>query len=125
MRLDRHRGFTLIEVLIALAVLAIALTAVMRAMAQTIDTSSALRERTLALWLAQDRLVTHRLTSSWPGVDTIEGEAEMGPQKFRWREQVLTTPVPEIRRIEIEVRGLNKPDVLAHLSGYVRDPGKQ
>lgn len=115
-------GFTLVEVLIALAVLAIALTAVMRTLGQAIDTTATLRERNTALWIAQNRLSEHRMRNSWPAPDTTNGEAEMAGQKWFWREQVATTPEPNIRRIEITVRG--HPDAQAaqaHLVGYLRN----
>ena len=62
----RARGFTLVEVLVALAVLAIALAAVMRAMAQAVDTTVSLREHSVALWVAQNRLMEHEMRQDWP-----------------------------------------------------------
>lgn len=114
------RGFTLVEVLVALAVLAIALAAVMRTMGQAIDTTAALRERSVALWVAQNRLAQHRMRQDWPAVDTIDGDAEMGGEKWFWREQVSTTPEPKIRRIEITVRRVSdSKETLAKLVGYL------
>jgi general secretion pathway protein I len=118
----RHQsGFTLVEVLVALAVLAITLTAVMRTTAQAIDTSFALRERNLATWVAQDRLATHQITRHWPSIDTIDGDVEMAERKWFWREQVSSTPQANIRRIEITVRAnANDRAALARLVGYLR-----
>ncbi len=116
------RGFTLVEVLVALAVLAIALAAVMRAMAQAIDTTASLREHNVALWVAQNRLVEHEMRRDWPAADTIDGEAEMGGEKWFWREQVSTTPEPKIRRIEITVRRTDDAkDSRARLVGFLRN----
>ena len=116
------RGFTLVEVLVALAVLAIALAAVMRAMAQAVDTTVSLREHNVALWVAQNRLTEHQMRQDWPAADTIDGEAEMGGEKWYWREQVSTTPEPKIRRIEITVRRTpDSKDTRARLVGYLRN----
>jgi general secretion pathway protein I len=116
------RGFTLVEVLVALAVLAIALAAVMRAMAQAVDTTVSLREHNVALWVAQNRLVEHEMRQDWPAADTIDGEAEMGGEKWYWREQVSTTPEPKMRRIEITVRRTSdSKDTRAKLVGYLRN----
>jgi general secretion pathway protein I len=116
------RGFTLVEVLVALAVLAIALAAVMRAMAQAVDTTVSLREHNVALWVAQNRLVEHEMRQDWPAADTIDGEALMGGEKWFWREQVSTTPEPKIRRIEITVRRTaDSKDTRAKLVGYLRN----
>lgn len=117
------RGFTLVEVLVALAVLAIALAAVMRAMAQAIDTTATLRQHEVALWVAQNRLVQHEMSQDWPSVDTTDGDADMGGRKWYWREQVSTTPAPKIRRIEITIRETaDSKETVAKLVGYLRQP---
>lgn len=118
----RSAGFTLIEVLIALAMLAIALIAVTRAMGQAIDTSTGLRDRTVALWAAQERAVRHQVQRTWPALDTTEGTLELGGREWRWRERVSTTEVPEIRRMDIEVRSGNSPDILGRVAIYLAQP---
>ena len=121
-RLDR--GFTLVEVLVALAVLAIALIAVLRTMGQAVDTTIALREHNVALWVAQNRLAEHRIRRDWPAPDTTDGEAEVGGEKWFWREQVSTTPESRIRRIEITVRRvIDSTNTQAKLVGFLRNPG--
>jgi len=118
------RGFTLVEVLVALAVLAIALVAVLRTMGQAVDTTIALRERNVALWVAQNRLTEHQIRRNWPSPDTKEGEAEIGGEQWFWREQVSTTPEPRIRRIEITVRrDTDSPNTQAKLVGFLRNSG--
>lgn len=116
-------GFTLVEVLVALAVLAIALAAVMRAMSQSIDTSAGLRDRTVAMWVAQNRLATHQVQHDFPALDTTEGNAEMAGREWRWREQVSAAPgEAALRRIEIEVRAASGPQPLARLIGFLSQP---
>jgi general secretion pathway protein I len=118
----RQQGFTLVEVLVALAVLAIALTAVMRTMAQAIDATATLRERNVALWVAQNRLAEHQIRRDWPAADTKDGDVEIGGEKWFWREQVSTTPDATIRRIEITIRHqAGSEDTQARLVGYLRN----
>lgn len=113
-------GFTLVEVLVALAVLTIALAAVMRALSQSIDTSASLRDRTIAMWVAQNRLTTHLVERDFPAMDTTEGDAEMAGRAWRWRERVTPAPgEPAMRQIHIEVRAATGEQPLARLVGFL------
>jgi len=115
-----QNGFTLVEVLVALAVLTIALAAVMRALSQSIDTSADLRDHTLAMWVAQNRLTTHLIQRDFPALDTTEGDAEMAGREWRWREQVMAAPgEPDMRQIHIEVRAASGEQPLARLVGFL------
>jgi len=109
-------GFTLVEVLVALA-------AVMRAMSQSIDTSASLRDRTVAMWVAQNRLTMHQVTRDFPSLDTTEGDAEMAGRTWRWSERVTPAPgEPDMRQIHIEVRAASGPQPLARLVGFLTKP---
>ena len=113
-------GFTLVEILVALAIVAVALAAGMRALAQSADSASTLKSRTLALWIAQNRLANVQLTDPWPAVGTSNGEAEQAGARFVWRETVAGTPNPAFRKIEIIVAEPQMPDyALAKLVGYI------
>ena len=122
MRPKRARGFTLIEVLVALAILAIALAAVLRTMGQSIDLATDLRERTLASWVAQERAATLQLTNAWPDLDTTSGTLEMGGREWEWRQQAVATQVPDMRRVDIQVRAPRSPDLRARVSIFLRKP---
>jgi len=112
-------GFTLVEILVALAVLAIALTATARALGNAVDTTASLRERTLARWVAEDRLAEIELKNEWPVLDTKEGDATMGGRKFHWIQETGVTPVAKLRRVVVGVvlPGGNVP--LVSLTGFV------
>ena len=113
-------GFTLVEVLVALAVLTIALAAVMRALSQSIDTSASLRDRTIAMWVAQNRLTTHLVERDFPAMDTTDGKVDMAGREWHWQEQVMAAPgEPAMRQIHIEVRAASGPQPLAKLVGFL------
>jgi general secretion pathway protein I len=111
-------------VLVAVAVLAIAFAAVLRAVGQAIDIASDLRARTVALWAAEERAADHQLKRDWPSIDTTEGTLELGGREWRWREKVSATPVEELRRVDIEIRQGKVSDVLAKLSIFLRRPSQ-
>lgn len=114
------RGFTLVEILVALAILAVALAAGMRAVAQSADGATLLKQRTLALWIAQNRLAAAQLAAPWPAPGARDGEAVQAGARFVWRETVSGTPNPAFRRIEIVVAEPGQPDyALARLVGYL------
>jgi general secretion pathway protein I len=113
-------GFTLIEILVALAVVAVALAAGMRALAQSADGATTLKSRTLALWVAQNRLANAQLVTPPPAPGTAQGDAAQAGSLFVWRETVTGTPNPAFRKVEIVVGEAHAPDyVLARLVGYV------
>lgn len=119
----RHRGFTLVEILVALAVLAIALTAAAAALGNAIDTTAALRERVLARWVAEDRLTELELKSEWPALDTKEGDATMGGRRFHWAQETGVTPVTRLRRVEVSVMPPGAKVALVRLTGFVEQTG--
>jgi general secretion pathway protein I len=121
-RRHRYRGFTLVEILVALAVIAISLAAAMTTLGGSIDTVVALRERTVAMWMAQNRLTLHYVARSWPALETSEGTTEMAGHEWRWREQVQSTPDNDVRRIEIEIRVAPEREAAARLVGFLVRP---
>ena len=115
-----RRGFTLVEVLVALAIVAVALAAGFRSVAQSAESATALKGRTLALWVAQNRLANAQLAQPWPAAGTSEGDASQAGARFVWRETVSGTPNPAFRKIEIVVAEPQTPDyALARLVGYL------
>ena len=114
------RAFTLVEVLVALAILAVALAAGMRAVAQSADGAASLRLRTLALWVAQNRLAQAQLADPWPARGVVEGDETQAGTRLAWHETVSDTPNPALRRVEITVSEPGVADyALARLVGYI------
>ncbi|WP_454456546.1 type II secretion system minor pseudopilin GspI [Thauera phenylacetica] len=118
----RARGFTLLETLVALAIVAIALVSALRAMGATAQSTAALREHTLASWVAQNRLAMHRATAAWPAIGEYRGEAEQARVKMRWEEKVSGTPNALFRRIDVRVLDARGERTLATLSGFAVRP---
>ncbi|TMH32182.1 MAG: type II secretion system protein GspI [Betaproteobacteria bacterium] len=113
-------GFTLVEVLVALAIVAVALAAGFRSVAQSADGATALKARTLALWVAQNRLAAAQLENPAPATGERSGTALQAGAAFSWHETIGGTPNPAFRKIEIGVADASVPDyVLVRLVGYL------
>jgi len=101
---ERARGFTLIEVVVAIAIVGIGMFAVFKTIADTANNVGFLRDRTIAAWIADNRITEIRLTGQLPSVDQTEGEVEMAGRRWHWVAKVSQTQVNGLRRIDVGVR---------------------
>lgn len=101
--MKRERGFTLVEVMVALAIVALALTAMASSMNTMIDNASTMRERTYASWIAQNKIAELRLAGVLPEVGTNSGELEYGGTQWSWRATISETGVESFMRIDVSV----------------------
>ena len=123
---QRLQGFTLLEVLIALAVLALAMGAVIKATSDYTSNQSYLRDRTMAMWVARNVLVQHQIEGEWLSVGEVKGTQEMGDQEWRWLTRISQTEESELRRLDVEVYPVDSDDdenPVSVLSGFLRQPG--
>lgn len=123
-RQGRHAGFTLLEILVALSILAIGLAAASRSVLASTDTVAALQSRQLARWVAENQVALLRASRSWPETGLSEGSAVMGQQTFQWRQRVEPAVQSRFRRIELSVYAEGSPgaEPLARLVGFVVQP---
>jgi general secretion pathway protein I len=113
-------GFTLIEVLVALFILAITMAAVSRTASSSINHVDAMRIRVIADWVAQNRLAEHQARNDWPAPGIKTGEEAQAGQSYRWQEEVIATPNPTMRRIVVNVYAPDdKQHSLRELTGYL------
>jgi general secretion pathway protein I len=97
------RGFTLLEVLVALVIVATALGASIRAVGSLTSNSSGLRAGMMATWSAENRLVQVRLNREFPNVGKRSFACPQGDLHLVCEEEVLPSPNPLLRRIEVSV----------------------
>lgn len=104
MRPECARGFTLLEVLVALAVLALAMAALVRTASQEARSLADERERTLAQWVAANAIAETRLSTPLPSSGQRSGEVEMGGRRWRWDLTISLATDDGIRRLDVAVR---------------------
>jgi len=105
-RLAQHRqqrGFTMIEVLVALVIVAVALAASIRAVGSIASSSQALHKRLLAGWSADTALVNLRLAHRWPALGATRFDCPQGDLALVCTETVSATPNPTFRRVDVTV----------------------
>lgn len=98
-----NRGFTLLEVLVALVIVGTALGASLRAVGSLTQNSGDLRASMMATWSAENRLAQIRLAHQWPELGQRKFDCPQGDLKLLCEENVLTTPNPYFRRVEVSV----------------------
>lgn len=115
------RGFTLVEVLVALVVVGIAMLALTTTAGHYTRQSAELRDRTVAHWVASNRLAEYRIEKSFPETGTSTGEVEQAGRRWVWR--VLVSPAPgeeDLRRLDVAVADAARPDApIVIVTGFI------
>ena len=122
MAAQRSRGFTLVEVLAAVAILAIATAAILSAMTRYTGNAAHLQNRTLALLVAHNRLTELRLVGDFPATGKSDGDEDLAGEEWRWFIEVQDTEDPALRRVDIRVQQRGSKDDLAFLSAFMANP---
>jgi len=123
--MTRQRGFTLIEIVVAFVMLALVLGVSISGMARYGANAATLREKTLALWVAHNRLTEIDVEPQWPSTGKSDGDVELANVKWRWFVSVEETPDPDVRRINIRVQAKGHDYDAATLSSFIAKAGKQ
>lgn len=119
----RQRGFTLVEVVVALAVIALALSAIIQTTGGFIANQVYLHDRTMAHWVARNALTEWQLARQWPELGKHTGTAEFANREWDWAIQVTQTDEDKMRRLDVEVRHVDEQgNPLARMSGFVKLP---
>jgi general secretion pathway protein I len=118
----RAGGFTLVEVLVALMIVAMGLAALMIAVSGTARTSGYLRDKTLAQWMALNRLSEVRLNLNKFGQNTDTGELKFANRTWHYDTRYYDTSVTTMKRIVVRVYAgdaKTKGNPLAESTGFV------
>jgi general secretion pathway protein I len=105
----RKKGFTLIEVMLAMAVFAIAGVALIGVADNNARNVAYLEKKMFADWVASNQLVNTHLNDKWPPKNNLKGETEMAGRQWFWLQKVIKTANNDMRSVVMEVR-LNEDD---------------
>jgi general secretion pathway protein I len=116
-----ERGFTLLEVMVALAVLAIAMAGLIKAAGGGASNLAYLENKTIAHWVAMNQISAQRAAKDKPGLGSLQGEETMAGREWAWSVDVSETPDLDVLRLDVEVRRADEDSetVYAGLVGYV------
>ncbi|VAW78699.1 hypothetical protein MNBD_GAMMA15-2313 [hydrothermal vent metagenome] len=123
------RGFTLLEILVALVVVSLSLGAVIQTAGSYTKNQATLRDRVFAQWVARNELASRQISGDWPSVGQKKGEVDFPEdisdakkREWRWVMQVTQSPEADMRRLDIDVYRADADDdaaPVARLSGFV------
>lgn len=113
-------GFTLIEVMLAMAVFSIAGIALLSAATNNARNIGYLEDKMFANWVAANQLVATHLIEKWPPKNNLKGEVELAGRAWFWQQKVIKTTDNDMRAVVMEIR-LKEADELAisSLTTYV------
>ena len=120
------RGFTLIEVLVALVIVVLGMSALLESLGSAADTATWLRDKSFAQWIAFNQLTTLRLSGTLPSDGTTAGELDYAGRHWRWRQVVTDMGFPGLFRIDVSVEPADTSTVdekgwMATVTGAVGD----
>jgi general secretion pathway protein I len=98
----KQRGFTLIEVVVAFAIVVLAISALLGAVTSSASNTAYLRDKTFADWVALNKLTQTRVSGTTPSRGATTGELEYAGRRYQWQQTV--TPLPFDGMFKIEVR---------------------
>ncbi len=117
---SRQRGFTLLEVMVALAVLAIGMSALIKASSSATANTAYLNERTLASWVASNVLTELQLSGQFPALGDKRGTTLMANHEWHWQMKVIKTELPTMHKVEVAVRSREESErPVSTLTGFV------
>lgn len=108
-KLSKRKGFTLLEVLIAMVIFGTTVAFLLRNINQQLHAHNGISVKTVAHWVAMNKMAENRLLDNWPPIGVTRGQVEMRNREWYWLQTVSKTSEADLRQIEIEVR-MNESD---------------
>ena len=118
-KIPDKQGFTLIEVMVALLVVAISLFAIFKSTSSVTWHASYLKEKTIANWIAQNQVALYRSKKTWTNVSNTSGQVNMADVEWDWKMHIEKTENPNVRKIDVEVFRDGDEVISGSATGYI------
>lgn len=118
----RRKGFTLLEVLVALAITSLAAVMIAGEFSQMLDNSVSMRERTYASWIAQNKITELRLANQLPEVSTSSGDVQFANETWYWRAEISESGVENLFRVNVSVYYPDEDSKVRDVNGFIGEP---
>lgn len=99
-----NRGFTLVEVLVALAIVVLGMGALLSTLTSAADSVSYLREKSFAEWVGLNQLTSERMSLKKVTDATSEGDADFAGIQWHWKQTVTAVDFPGVHRVTVQVK---------------------
>ena len=119
---SRQAGFTLVEVMVALSIVALSLLAIAASMNQMIDAANTMRERTYASWIAQNKIAELRLANEQVDVSSTSGELDYANATWAWSADISETGIEGFFRVDVSVTLAGSEYIIRTVTGFVGEP---
>ena len=103
MNRSRHFAFTLMEIMVALAIIAITMGAIIENSTASNRNAQYLRDKTIANWVAMNQISLMRAQREWGSRSNKQGTEEMAGREWNWKMKIIKTDDANLRRLEVEV----------------------
>lgn len=118
-RLPGSGGFTLFEVMVALAVFTVSVFALNRQVSQSIALVDSLEQKSVAVWIAQDKLTLLRIKGEWPALGQSVDSLRQLDRDWWVETRVSDTREPLLRRVDVHVGQTGEEEKLVTLHGFI------
>ena len=121
---DKHSAFTLIEVLIALTIVAIALGSAISVTSQDIMRADSMQQRTYANWIAQNKIAEYRINELSPKTGKDEGEVFFAGDTWNWETTITETGIDNLYRLDVAVSISSRDLPERTITGFIQNKSK-
>jgi len=119
-RMTPVKGFTLVEVLVSLVLLAVALSAMIKTASENTVNTATIRNKYLASIIATNKISELQIAKTWPSTGKSNGNTELARQDWHWQMEIENTPDENLRKVILKISlEENKEKTFYTLNAYL------